>query len=75
MIIIEVLDEYRKCAVGIIYVRLVCPPQASPVPTNTDAAEIPRYIQLHASQVEQWHQMVIAEDILKQKLLGSLEEK
>ena len=42
--------------------------------TNTDAAEIPRYIQLHASQVYQWHQMVNAEDILKQKVLGSQEE-
>ena len=40
-----------------------------------DAAEIPRYIQLHAAQVEQWLQMVNAEDILSQKLLGSLEEK
>ena len=39
-----------------------------------DAPEIPRYIQLHAAQVDQWSQMVNAEDILKQKLLGSLEE-
>ena len=45
------------------------------MPTNTDAAEIPRYIQLHAAQVDQWRQMVNAEDILKQPLLGSLEEK
>ena len=53
--------------------QLQCHPQAAPVPTNTDAAEIPRYIQLHASQVDQWHQMVNAEDTLKQKLLVSLE--
>ena len=45
------------------------------MPTNTDAAEIPRYIQLHADQVYQWRQMLNAEDILKQQLLGSLEEK
>ena len=29
--------------------------------------------QLHAAQVEQFRHMVIVEDILKQKLLGSLE--
>ena len=51
------------------------PPQAAPVPTNADTAEIPRYIQLHAAQVDQWHQMVNLEDILNQKLLGSLEEE
>ena len=45
------------------------------MPTDTDAAEIPRYIQLHASQVDQWRQMVNAEDILKKELLGSLEGK
>ena len=48
-------------------------PQASPVPTNTDAAEIPRYIQLHAAQMDQWRQMVNAEGILKQECLGSPE--
>ena len=52
--------------------RLFRPPQVAPVPTNTDASEIPRYIQLHASQVYQWSKMVNVEDILKQKLLGSL---
>ena len=61
--------------IGQDFQRPVRPPQAAPVPTNTDAAEIPRYIQLHASQVYQWHQMVNVEDILKQQLLGSLEEK
>ena len=45
------------------------------MPTNADAAEIPSYIQLHASQVDQWLQMVNVEDILNQNLLGSLEEK
>ena len=55
--------------------RPVRPPQASLIQTNTDAAEIPRYIQLHATQVDQYIQMVNAEDILNQQLLGSLEEK
>ena len=62
-----VIGQYFQCPVR--------PPQTSPVPTNTDAAEILRYIQLHASQVDQWRQMVNEEDILKQKLLESLEEK
>ena len=48
------------------------PPQAAPVPTNASEAEIPRYIQNHAAQVDQWLQMVNEEDILKQQLLGSL---
>ena len=64
-----------QTVIGQDFQRLVRPPQAAPVPTNTDAAEIPRYIQLHAAQVDQWRQMVNAEDILKQQLLGSLEEK
>ena len=67
-------STYRTI-IGQDFQRPVCPPQAAPVPTNTDAAEIPRYIQLHAAQVDQWRQMVNAEDILKQQLLGSLEEK
>ena len=45
------------------------------MPTNTNAAEIPRHFQLHAAQVDQWRQMVNREDILKHKLLGSLEEE
>ena len=48
------------------------PPQAAPLPANTASAEVPRYIQHHADKVDQWRQMVNAEDILKQKLLGSL---
>ena len=64
-----------RTVIGQDFQRLVCPAQAAPVPTNTDAAEIRRYIQLHAAQVEQWRQMVNAEDILKQQLLGSLEDK
>ena len=52
--------------IGQDFQRPVRPPQAAPVPTNTDAAEIPRYIQLHAAQVDHWRQMVNAEDILKQ---------
>ena len=50
------------------------PPQAAPVPKNSDAAEVPRCIENHAAQVDQWQQMVNAEDILKQQFLGSLEE-
>ena len=64
-----------QTAIGQDFQRPVLPPQEAPVPTNTDEAEIPRYIQLHAAQVDQWRQIVNAEDILKQKLLGSLEEK
>ena len=45
------------------------------MPTNADAAEIPRYIQIRADQVDQWRQMVNADDILKHQLLGSLEDK
>ena len=45
------------------------------MPTNVATAEVPRYIQNHAAQVDPWPQMVNAEYILKQKLLESLEEK
>ena len=65
--------KYRTVS-GKDFQHPVCPPQESPVPTNTNAAEIPRYIHLHASQVDQWRQMVNAEDILKQQLIRSLEE-
>ena len=68
------LATYRT-VIGKDFQRPVRPPQAAPVPTNTDADEIPRYIQIHAAQVDQWCQMVNAEDIMKQKILGSLEEK
>ena len=61
--------------IGRYFQHPVRPPQAAQVPTNMDAAEIPRYIQLHAAQVDQWCQIVNAEDILKQQLLGSLDEK
>ena len=64
-----------RTVIGQDFQRPVRPPQAAQVPTNADASEIPRYIQIHAAQVEQWRQMVNAEDILKQQLLGSLEEK
>ena len=60
--------------IGKYFQRPVRPPQAAPVPTNANAAEIPRCVQLNAAKVDQWHQMVNAEDILKQQLLGSLEE-
>ena len=35
-----------------------CPKQAAPYPTNAAAAEVPRYIQHHAVQVDQWRQMI-----------------
>ena len=63
-----------RTIIGQDFQRLVRPPQAAPVRTNTDAAEIPGYIQLHVDQVDQWQQMVNVEDILKQQLLLSLEE-
>ena len=64
-----------RTVIGKDFQRAVRPPQAALVPTNTYAAEIPRYIQLHAAQVDQCRQMVNVEDILKQQLLVSLEEK
>ena len=63
-----------QTVIGKDFELLVRPPQAPPVPTNTYAAETTRYIQLHAAQVDQWLQMVNAEDILKQQFLGSLED-
>ena len=54
-----------RTIIGKDFQRPIRPPQAAPVPTNADAAEIPRYIQLHAAQVDQWRQMVNVEDILK----------
>ena len=50
-------------------------PQADTVTPNAAAMEVPRWIQHHAAQVDQCQQMVNAEDILKQKLLDSLDEK
>ena len=64
-----------RTVIGEYFQRLVRPPQAAPVPTNSDAAEITRYIQLHEAQVDQWRKMLNTEDILNQQLLGSLEEK
>ena len=66
-------STYRT-VIGKYFQRLVRPLQAAPLPTNTYAAEIPRYIQLNAAQVDQWLQMLHAEDIQKQQLLGSMEE-
>ena len=51
------------------------PLQAASVPDNAATAQVPRYIHHNASQVDKWLQMVNAEDILKQKLLESLDEK
>ena len=62
-----------RTVIGKYFQRLIRPPQAAPVPTNADAAEIPRYIQLYAAHGDQWRKIVNAEDILKQQLLGSLE--
>ena len=47
----------------------------APVPANVDAAEVPRYIQHHVSQVDQWHQMINMEDTLKKQLQESLDKK
>ena len=55
--------------------RPTCTPQAAPVPTNADTAEVPMWIQQHVAQVDQWRQMVNVEDILKQQILESLDEK
>ena len=71
----EMQPATYRTVIGQYFQRPFHPPQASPVPTNTDAAEFPRYIQLHAAQVDKWRQIVNADDILKQQLLGSLEEK
>ena len=71
---LEMQPATYRTVIGQDFQRPVRPPQAAPIPTNTDAAEIPRYIQLHAAHVDQWRQMVNAEDILKQQILGSLEE-
>ena len=64
-----------RTVIGQYFQRPVRPLQAATVPTNADAAEIPRYTQLHSAQVDQWRQKVNAEDILNQKLLGLLKEK
>ena len=61
--------------IGKYFQRPARPPQEPPVPTNAAEAEVLRHIQHNAAQVYQWRQMVNAEDILKQQLLGSLEEK
>ena len=66
-------DTYLT-VVGNDFQHLSRPPQAAPVPDNTAAAEVLRYIQHHAVQVDQWRQMANVEDILKQKLLESLDE-
>ena len=55
--------------------RLGCPPKAAPVPTNEASAEVPMYIHNYAAQVDNWRKMANAEDILKQQILGSLDEK
>ena len=44
------------------------------MPDNVAAYEVTRWIQQYADQLDQWLQMVNAEDILKQKLMDSLYE-
>ena len=58
-----------QTVIGQDFQRPARPPQAAPVPDNTAVAEVPRYIQHHASQLDQWQQMVNAENILKQQLI------
>ena len=70
---LEMQPATYQTIIGQAFQRPVHPSQAAPVPTNTDAAEISGYIQIHAAQVDLWRQMVNAEDIPKQQLLGSLE--
>ena len=67
-------DKYQT-VVAHNFQNLARPPKAVPVPSNTDAAEDIGYIQQRAAQVEKWCKMVNAEDILKQQLLESLDEK
>ena len=47
----------------------VCPPKSAPITTNPAAEEFPRSIQIHVAQVDQWNQMMISEDILKQHFM------
>ena len=42
-----------QTVIGKYFSARPAPPQAASVPTNADAAEIPRYIQIHAAQVDQ----------------------
>ena len=65
---LEMQPATDRTVIGKDFQRPVRPLQAAPVPTNTDAAEIPRYNQLYAAQVDQCNQMVNAEDIPKQQL-------
>ena len=45
------------------------------MPFNAATYEASRYIQNHASQVDQWSKIINTEDILKQQLLELLDEK
>ena len=54
---------------------LACPTQEAPLTSNTAAAKVTMWIQQYASQVYQCCEMVNAEEILKQQLLQSLDEK
>ena len=41
---LEMQPATYRTVIGQYFQRLVCPPQADPMPTTMDAAEIPRYI-------------------------------
>ena len=71
---LEIQPATYQTVIGHDFQRSDRPPQASPVPANAGASKVPRYIYHHAYQVDQCHQMVNSEDILKQKLLESLDE-
>ena len=58
-----------QALIGNYLQRPARPPQAAAVPSNAAAAEVTRYIQHHAAQVDQWHQKVNVEDILNQQLI------
>ena len=70
----EMQPATYQTVIGHEFELLTRPPQATRVPTNAAALEVPRWIQHHAAQLDQCNKMVNAEDIIKQKLLYVLNE-
>ena len=68
------LDTYQTVT-GQDFQRPARPPQSVLVTANADTNEVPRYIQNHVAQVDQWCWKVNEEDILNQQLLESLDGK
>ena len=75
LLIMEIQPATYQTVNGYDFQRPYHPPKEAPVPANSTAAEVPSYICHHASQLDQWGQMVNAKDIMKQQLLESLDEK